>query len=112
MIEREIKGVKRSFEFGTHTFRVIAQDTGMTAMQDIFDRIGKVDVPFWVSVFFATAKTACWLDKTKVDFTEDDVYLWVDEISINELESILAQLIDAYKTKNIKAPTTGLAENQ
>lgn len=112
MIEKEIGGVKRAFHFATYTFKILSDEFGEKYVNNVMQRLAQADVPFWVTFAYACAKTACRELKTQVDFKEEDVYTWADELGMSEFEKLIAQLLDAYRTKNVKAPEAGQIQNQ
>jgi hypothetical protein len=109
MIEKEIKGKIRGFELGTWTFKLIADHTGERNVRKVIQNLSTGDLPFIVSVGFCCA--VHYTDKIKkepVDFKEEDVYEWVDEIGFNYFsDEIIAPLLKVYAEKNLMAPQAG-----
>jgi hypothetical protein len=116
MIEKEISGVKRGFELGTYTFKLIAEHTGERDVQKVIQRLSIADLPFIVSVGFCCAKTYDLriAKKDKIDYTEEDVYDWVDEIGFSLFsDEVIAPLLQVYAEKNLRAPQiVGRNQNQ
>jgi phosphopentomutase len=112
MIVKKIDDKERSFEFGTYTFKVIDKMTGVKNVKDVFSRLGNNDMPFLMVIVYACAINACRINKTEVDFNDDDVYDWADKLTMPVVEEMMVELIQAYKIKNQKAPETGRTESQ
>jgi hypothetical protein len=107
MIEREIQGVKRAFEFGMFTIKILSQETGEKTIKNIFDRLAAADAPFWLSFMLACAKSGAKAQGATEEITEYEVSKWMDELGLIETEQLIAELIHTYNVKNSKAPTTG-----
>lgn len=104
MIEREINGVTRKFKFGTYTLKIIGQDTGEKVLNKVFDRLISGDYPFILSFCWACAKHASIeLGESPVP-SEMEVSNWMDDLGVDQTDKLLAELIDAYKAKNLTAP--------
>lgn len=106
MIEKEIKGKLRGFELGTWTFKLIAEATGERDVRKVIRNLSTGDLPFIVSVGFCCAKHYTEkIKKEKIDFLEEDIYEWVDEIGFNVFsDQIIAPLLKVYAEKNLMAP--------
>lgn len=114
MIEKEIGGVKRGFELGTKTFVYIAEQTGEVDVRKVIQRLTTGDVKFIVSVGFCFAKhyDLRVARKEKIEYTEDDVYDWVDEVGLkNFSDEIIAPLLKVYAEKNLMAPAMGQSQS-
>jgi hypothetical protein len=113
MIEKEISGVKRGFELGTYTFKLIAEHTGERDVRKVIQRLSTGDLPFIVSVGFCCAKHYTErIKKETTDYKEDDVYDWVDDIGFSTFsDEIVAPLLKVYAEKNLRAPAMGQNQN-
>lgn len=125
MSEREISGRKRYFQFGTYTFKIIRQQTGVDTVEEVFNRLAnkkknesgeevkilsQIDHIDYLSQFlFSCAKHAALALKEEIDFTELDVSDWMDEIGYDSAMRLVTELIEAYADveKNHKAPVMG-----
>lgn len=104
MIEVEINGVKRGFKFGTYTFKLITEITGITDVNEIFGSLSGQNLGFLPAFYFACAKHYSLSNKQPVDFTEVDVADWIDEMGVEKAHEVLSELVKAYTVKNQKAP--------
>lgn len=114
MIEKEIGGVKRGFELGTYTFKLIAEHTGERDVRKVIQKLSSGDLPFIVSVGFCCAKhyDLRVARKEKIEYTEDDVYDWVDDIGFSTFsDEVIAPLLKVYAEKNLMAPTMGQSQS-
>lgn len=124
MIQREISGVVRSFYFGTYTFKIIRQNTGIQFIEDVFNHLAnkkKVDdkfepvmsqlehIDFLAQFIFACAKHAAMSLKKEVDFNEIDVADWMDVLGYESAMALVLELINSYADaeKNHQAPVMG-----
>lgn len=129
MSEREISGRKRYFQFGTYTFKIIRQQTGMQYIEGVFaalankKKIGTENgkditepvmsqlehIEFLSQFLFSCAKHAALSLNEKIDFNEVNVSDWMDEIGYESAMSLVLELIESYaeEEKNHKAPVMG-----
>lgn len=130
MSEREISGKVRHFQFGTYTFKIIRQQTGVQFMEDVFfnlankKKIGtengkdvfgppimsQIDhIDYLCQFLFSCAKHAALSLKEEIDFNEVDVSDWMDIIGYESAMSLVTELIESYaeSEKNHKAPAMG-----
>jgi len=132
MIVKEIAGRNRFFEFGTRTFVFIHQETGISVIDDVFERLANrrkrkdevkegesifeealivsqiEHIEYIVKVFYACAKTGCELSDEPIDFNLAKVYSWFDHLGYEQAMALLNNLIEVYTAKNFKALTAGL----
>lgn len=104
MIEVEINKVKRGFKFGTYTFKIITQLTGISDVGQVFGKLEGKDLGFMVTFFLACAKHYSLSMKQEVNYDEMEVGEWIDEIGLPKAEEILTELIQTYTLKNQRAP--------
>lgn len=129
MIEREIDGTTRRFVFGTLTFKILKDITGVKKINEVFERLvnkrvksdatvsdvfeedaiaDEVDhIDFIVSFLFACAKTASDLKGDVVDFNITKVYGWFDSLGMTSAMNLIKELTEIYTEKNRPAPETG-----
>ena len=114
MKEVQISGKTRGFEFGTYTFKLIAEETGINTVEGVFNAlvpteedVKQINMSFMSSFCFCCAKHYALIKKEKIDFTEIDVAGWLDELGFLESSNIIQDLIKIYSEKNLKAPETG-----
>lgn len=130
MSEREISGRKRFFQFGTYTFKIIRQQTGVQFIEDVFSnlankkRIGhengediygppimsQIDhIDYLTQFLFSCAKHAALSLKESIDFNDVDVSDWMDQIGYESAMALVTELIESYaeSEKNHKAPAMG-----
>jgi hypothetical protein len=121
MVEVEIGGKTRGFKFGTYTFKLIEQETGIKTIQGVFEKLLRSDngeikaqpelnLGFLSTFFYCCAKHYAIQKKQVVDFNEADVSVWFDELGFEKSSEIVTRLIKTYTdstTKNGKAPETG-----
>ena len=124
MIQRDISGTVRYFYFGTYTFKIIRQNTGLQFIEDVFSHLSnkkKVDnevvpvmsqlehIDFLAQFIFACAKHAAMSLKKEVDFTEIDVSDWMDILGYESSMGLVLELINSYAEaeKNHQAPVMG-----
>lgn len=127
MIERDISGHNRGFIFGTHTFRILRDLTGINSIEEVFERLvnkktvegtevevsNQIDhIGFICTFLFACAKHYNQSNKIPIDFEEVNVSDWVDELGLADSMKLVFELIKTYSLKNLKAPVTGLVEQQ
>jgi len=127
MIEREIDGHKRGFIFGTHTFRILRDLTGINSIEEVFERLvnkkvvdgeeievsNQIDhIGFLCTFLYACAKHYNQSNKIPLDFEEVNVSDWVDDMGLADSMKLVLELIQTYSLKNLRAPVTGLVEQQ
>lgn len=105
--EFEIGGKRRGFKLGTYTFKLINQVTGTKSIEEVFDKMKSKDSDFNLSVYFCCAKHYAMSNKQPIDFEEVDVADWIDEVGLDKMSEITAELFKVYLLKNLKAPATG-----
>lgn len=128
MISREISGKTRHFQFGTYTFKIIRQDTGLQYIEDVFTHLSnkkkriedgkEVESPvmsqlehidFLSAFLLSCAKHGAMTVKEAIDFNEVDVSNWMDEIGYESAMALVVELVESYADveKNHKAPVMG-----
>ena len=133
MIQREISGIVRHFYFGTTTFKIIRQNTGLQYIEEVFTHLsnkkkvgeeiigGKTidknepvmsqleHIDFLAEFIFACAKAAAITLKNEVDFNEADAAYWMDVLGYEDAMTLVLELINSYADvgKNHQAPVMG-----
>lgn len=131
MKELTISDKVRYFEFGTYTFKIIRQQTGVQTIENVFAYLsnkkntGEVDsegksitepimsqlehVDFICQFLFACAKHGALAMRQEVDFNDVNVSDWMDQIGYTAAMELVLQLIECYadNEKNHKAPVMG-----
>jgi hypothetical protein len=107
VIEKEIQGKTVGFKFGTYTFKVIRQLTGIEVMEDVFRKLTvNNNVEFLVSFLQACAIHYAKEKGQNSEITEEQVCDWMDEIGLADSRMMIMELIKAFTVKNLKAPVT------
>jgi len=108
MIEfNTLDGKQRGLKFGTYTFRLINELAGTKTISEVFDGLSSGNMDFATHFYFACAKHYVLSKKQPVDFTSLEVMDWLDELGMERLTEITAELLNTYTEKNLKAPTMG-----
>lgn len=129
MTTEEINGVKRSFLLGTKTFVYIHELTGVSKIDEVFERLVNKrkkknltienfdpsnvfeDEPieceikhldFVSKVFFCLAKTGAEVSGSPVDFTEAITSYWIDVIGYKKATDIVNNCIESFNGVNEK----------
>jgi hypothetical protein len=108
MVEFEVFGKTRGFKLGTYTFKLINQEAGTKTVEEVFEKLKEKREDFACTFYWCCAKHWAMSAKQDVDFSEVDVADWLDELGLEQMQTISAQLFKTYITKNLKAPETGL----
>jgi len=110
-----IDGIERGFFFGTHTFRIIREVSGVDSIEDVFKKLvnekkeySLVEQITFISTFlYSCARHYNESNSIAVDFNEANVSDWMDELGLTESMKLVTELVKVYKTKNLKAPAMG-----
>lgn len=100
-------GTQRGLKFGTYTFRLINELAGTKTISEVFDGLASGDLIFTTHFYFACAKHYALSKKEIVDFTSLEVMDWLDEMGMEELTKVTAELLNTYTEKNLRASTMG-----
>lgn len=113
MVEEIISGKNRGFKFGTYTYKLLEKETGVKTIEELFRRLSEksgendeVNISFLLSFLFCCAKHYAISKKQEIDFTEEEVADWFDEMGLERSTKIVTELISTYTdttTKNLKA---------
>lgn len=122
MITVNIAGKHRHFMFGTYTFKLIREATGLEHVEDVFEGIAnkKTDdngnttqvrsdlehVEFISSFLHACAIHGARTAKEKVDFDEVEVSDWIDEIGLEKSINLIGDLIQSYSARGTEQKKT------
>jgi hypothetical protein len=108
IVDFEINGKKRGFKFGTLAVRMIMELRGLNSINDLIIRMSNAaDIPFTLDILYCAAKSWCMAKKVEIDFTQEDVADWMDEIGLDEATSIINKAFTQYSppTKQSKKKT-------
>jgi len=102
------------FKFGTYTFKVIRELTGVDTIEEVFKKLTvSNNAEFIVSFVQSCAIHYAKEKKQDYNFSDMDAAGWIDEMGLVTSRLMITELIKAYTAKNLPAPTTGqLVEQQ
>ncbi len=114
IIEVKIGDKTIGFKFGTYTFKVIRELTGVDTIEEVFKTLTKSNnAEFIVSFVQACAIHYAKEKKQDHNFSDLDAAGWIDEMGLVSSRLMITELIKSYTVKNLPAPATGhLAEQQ
>jgi hypothetical protein len=114
VIEIKVDDKTIGFKFGTYTFKIIRELTGIETIEEVFKKLTvSNNAEFIVSFVQACAIHYAKEKKQEHDFSELEVAGWIDEMGLVASRLMITELIKAYTAKNLPAPVTGqLAEQQ
>ncbi len=109
IIEVQVGDKTIGFKFGTYTFKVIRELTGVDTIEDVFKKLTiSNNAEFLVSFVQACAIHYAREKRVgKVDFSDMDAAEWIDEMGLVASRLMITELIKAYTVKNLPAPETG-----
>jgi hypothetical protein len=108
IIEIDINGQKRGFKFGTYTFKVIREISGVDTIEGVFTTLTKSNNAEFI-VSFVQACAIHYAKEKGLDtkITDMQVSDWIDEMGLVNCRLMITELIRAYTAKNLPAPATG-----
>lgn len=81
---------ERPIKFGTYAIRELAHKQGKT-FDEMLASIDKLDTEQTISLFYCGFVYGYRWEKEEVDFTEDDLWMWLDED-----EGLMKRLMDIF----------------
>lgn len=112
IIEIEVFGETKGFKFGTYTFKVIRELTGIDTIEEVFTSLTASNSLEFLSSFVHACAIHYAREKKIEEPSELDVSNWMDEIGLTKSRDIVTALIKAFTTKNLNAPVTAGLEAQ
>lgn len=103
--EFELGGKTRGFRFGTYSTRLIEEQTGVSDLQTIMDRLKEQNIKMLSAFFFSCARHYSHsVSKQPVDYDEVDVNDWLDELGPAKAADAMLALFHQYLPKNSEPP--------
>jgi hypothetical protein len=113
MIEFEIDGRKRGFNFGTYTFKLINKIAGKElTIEQVFEGLEEnkkengptilEKIDFRRMFLQACAQHYCLSTRQEIDFTEVDISDWMDELGAEKVNEQMTELLRFYIDKALK----------
>jgi len=114
----KIGETERGFLFGTHTFRIIREVSGVDSIEEVFSRLINEkkehsltdQIEFIATFFFCCARHYNESNNKPIDFNVAAISDWMDEYGLTESMKVVTELIKVYTEKNLKASAMGRPE--
>jgi len=115
----KVNEVDRGFKFGTYTARLIEEKSGDKLSQFLEKMSGKTvekdgvievtppNLESQSKFYFCCALHWAKSNKVDVDFDQADVDDWRDELGVEKVSNLTADLFNQYSLKNALPPTAG-----
>jgi hypothetical protein len=105
-----VGGKERHFKLGTLSDNIFCQLENIK-LSEYRNRLLNAQAFTQLNFVYSQALAYCRINKIEVDFTVEDVSVWIDEVGENAFSEKMVELSQEYAEKNLKAPETGQSGN-